>query len=271
LDHLIGGIAPGRYADMLIIPDLNTITPEYVISNGKIIVQKEQRLVSPRKHLFSENSRRSVYLPKYLTSEDFFIPVPDEVGQLDVRVIDMVTDLVTKEIIRSLLVTDAQIKADPVQDILKIAAIERADDSGKRFIGLIRGFQMRSGAIASSAAWDTSDIIVVGTNDADMAMAVNRIRDLQGGAVLCNQGKILSEIPLPVLGLISDMPMETLVQRIEEFRIESEEVGIPFSDPLLTLVALTGAAIPFLRICEEGLVRLKDGKCLGLFANPAEQ
>jgi len=275
LDHLIGGIAPGRYADMLIIPDLNTIKPEYVISNGQVIARGGENLVSPRKHFFSENSRKSIHIHKYLTPEDFTIHVPLPLVQVrdlnqhaEVRVIDMITDLVTKEIIMTIPVADGKIRADTKQDILKVSAIERADSTGKMFTGLIHGFKMKSGAIASSAAWDTSDIIVVGADDADMATAVNRIYDLQGGAVLCNQGKILCEIPLPVFGLISDMPMNTLVERIEKIRSYASELGILFRDPLLTLVALTGAAIPFLRICEEGLIRLKDGKCLNLFVSP---
>jgi len=268
LDHLIGGIAPGRYADMLIIPDLNTIKPEYVISNGQVIARNGENLVSSRKHFFSENSRKSVHFPKELTSDDFKIQVQDDADNIEVRVIDMITDLVTKEIRMTLPVVDGEIRADTERDILKVSAIERADSTGKMFTGFIHGFGMKSGAIASSAAWDTSDIIVVGANDADMAGAVNRIHDLQGGTVLFNQGKILSEIPLPVFGLISDMPINTLVQRIEKIRSQASELGILFRDPLLTLVALTGAAIPFLRICEEGLVRLKDGKCLNLFVLP---
>ncbi len=268
LDHLIGGIAPGRYADILIIPDLNTIKPEYVISNGQVIAREGENLVSPRKHFFSENSRKSVHLPRELTPEDFTIHVQNDADNIEVRVIDMITNLVTKEIKMTLPAAEGKIRADTEQGILKVSAIERADSTGKMFTGLIHGFGMKSGAIASSAAWDTSDIIVVGANDADMAAAVNRIYDLQGGAVLCNHGKIISEIPLPVFGLISDMPMNTLVQRIEKIRSQAAELGILFRDPLLTLVALTGAAIPFLRICEEGLIRLKDGKCLNLFVSP---
>jgi len=100
-----------------------------------------------------------------------------------------------------------------------------------------------------------------------MAFAVNRIRKLQGGAVVCADEKILAELPLPVLGLISDMPMEKIELRLGAIREAVSELGVSFPDPLLTLVTLTCAAIPYLRICEEGFVNLKDGKTLGLFTD----
>ncbi|MBW2334981.1 MAG: adenine deaminase, partial [Deltaproteobacteria bacterium] len=98
----------------------------------------------------------------------------------------------------------------------------------------------------------------------DMVGAVNRIYELQGGAVVYAKGEVLAEIPLPLFGIMTDMPIEMLAKRMEEIKKITKNLGFPFDDPLLTLVILTGAAIPFLRICEEGLVNLKDGKTLGL-------
>ncbi|MDY6972646.1 MAG: adenine deaminase C-terminal domain-containing protein, partial [Thermodesulfobacteriota bacterium] len=142
---------------------------------------------------------------------------------------------------------------------------DRTNRQGKTFVGLVKGFHLRAGAIASSEAWDTSDIIVVGAGDADMAVAVNRVHALRGGAVVCVNGEIVAELPLPVLGIISDMPMERLAQRLEEIKVAASHLGITFPDPLLTLSTLTTAAIPHLRICEEGLVNLRYDKTLGLF------
>ncbi len=132
------------------------------------------------------------------------------------------------------------------------------------FVGFIRGFGLKSGAIASSGAWDTSDIIVVGTNEADMALAVNHIHSLQGGAVVCENGKILAELPLPIFGLISDLSMLELTQRLGRINKVISALGSPLKDPLLTLITLTCAAIPYLRICEEGVVNVKDGQTVGL-------
>ncbi|MEE4602091.1 MAG: adenine deaminase C-terminal domain-containing protein, partial [Desulfobacteraceae bacterium] len=109
-----------------------------------------------------------------------------------------------------------------------------------------------------------SDIIVVGADDADMAGAVNRIRALQGGAVVYENGEILAELPLPIFGVMSDLPIETIADRLQEIKIAVSDLGVAFPDPLLTLITLTGAAIPYLRICEEGLVNLKDGRTVEL-------
>jgi len=264
LEGIIGGIAPGKYADMIVIPNPEVIKAEYVVSKGKIIARKGRLLESPRKHAFSTSSLNSIHLLRKLQPDDFSLSVNKKSSHVTVRVIDQITDLVTKERILSVPVVEGEIRSDVGRDILKVAAIERRYASGKMFVGLIRGFQLKTGAIACSAAWDTSDIIVVGENDADMAGAVNRIYELQGGAVVYAKGKVLEEIPLPLFGIMTDMSIEILAKRMEEIKKITKDLGFPFDDPLLTLVTLTGAAIPFLRICEEGLVNLKDGKTLGL-------
>jgi adenine deaminase len=265
LDHLIGGIAPGRYADLVIIPDIATIRAQMVISNGQIVAENGNLLIAPRKHKFSQKSLNSIQLPREIEPSDFIIPVPAGTQKARVRVINMLTDLVTSEVVLTWPVTDGQLSADSKQDIVKISAIDRTHNPGNLFTGLIKGFGLKSGAIASSAAWDTSDIVVIGANDKDMAFAVNRIRNLQGGTVVCDQGKILSELPLPVFGLISDLPLQTIDRQLKEVTKAAQNLGVPFPQPMLSLTTLTGAAIPYLRICEEGYVNLKDGKPVPFF------
>jgi len=267
LDGIVGGIAPGKYADMLIIPDPKDITVECVISKGKIIAREGRLMVSPRKHVFSPKSLHSIQLLRELGPSDFSILARNNASHVTVRVIEQATDLVTKELVTSVPVTDGEIRSDAGRDLLKLAAIDRRYSPGKTFVGLIKGFRLSTGAFACSAAWDTSDIIVVGENDEDMAGAVNRVCALQGGAVAYAKGKILAEIPLPIFGIIADMPLAMLSRRMEEFKGVVKDLGFPFDNPLLTLVTLTGAAIPFLRICEEGLVNLKDGRTVDLFVS----
>lgn len=265
LDHLIGGIAPGRLADFLIIPDDTTIAAKAVVSNGRIIAQNGSLLVDPQSHSFSVDSLNSVKLPRELTPSDFVIRAPENVENTKVRVMNMVTDLVTAEIEERVTVRDGQIYADLNKGIVKITAIDRTHSPGRLFTGLIKGFGLKAGAFACSAAWDASDIIVAGTDDSDMATAVNRIRSLQGGAVVCEGGKILAELPMPIFGNISDLTMKDLVQQFENVNRAAQKQGIPFPDPVLSLITLTGSAIPYLRICEEGLVNLKSGKNVSLF------
>jgi adenine deaminase len=265
LDHLIGGIAPGRLADLVIIPDITTIAAQVVVSNGRIIARNGNLLVAPRSHSFSADSLNSVKLPRKMTSEDFVIRAPVNLEYIKVRLINMVTDLVTAEIEERLPICNGQIGVDLNKDIVKVAAIDRTHTPGRMFTGLIKGFGLKAGAFACSAGWDTSDIVVAGTDDSDMATAVNHIHSMQGGAVVCADGKILAQLALPLFGLISDLALTELAQQFEKVMAAAQKQGIPFPDPILSLTTLSGAAIPYLRICEEGLVNLKSGKNVSLF------
>lgn len=275
LDHLIGGVAPGRLADLVVIPNLETIEAQYVISNGRLIARQGRLLVEPRRHEYSETSMKAVQLDSGIRPSAFKIEIPasslhidesmEQTDSVQVRVIEMLTPLVTREKRMTAPVQDGQIRVDNESDLIKIAAVDRTHYPGKTFCGLISGFGLQSGAMASSASWDAAAIIVVGANEEDMALAVNRIHALQGGAVVCNQGRMQAELATPIFSLLADIPMTTLVDQIEQVNRAAAALGVPFPDPILSLITLTGAAIPFLRICEEGLVNLKDGVTRGLW------
>ncbi|MBW1889389.1 MAG: adenine deaminase [Deltaproteobacteria bacterium] len=264
LDQVIGGIAPGRLADMLVIPDINTIKAETVISNGAIIAEHGKLCVSPRPHQWSPDSLGTVNLPEKAQASDFQVNIESMASEVNVRVIDLVTDLVTVEKKILLPVIDGKIAPILEQDIIKVAAVDRTHQPGKTFTGFLKGYGLRSGAFACSASWDAACIIVAGTNAGDMADAVNRVHELQGGAVIIDQGEAIGELALPVFGLSAELPMETIAIRLKALHRALADRGVGFHDPLLTLITLTGAAIPFLRICEEGLVTLKNGKTVDL-------
>jgi len=264
LDGILGGVAPGRLADMALIPDLKEFAPETVICKGKVIFENSRLLKPPRRHAFSASSLNTIRLPRRLVPSDFAIR-SDVGATARVRAIEMVTDLVTAERHLDLPVSDGELRADPAGGLCKITAVDRNHNPGQCFTGLIKGFGLAGGAVACSAAWDTSDIVVVGADDADMAGAVNRVVELQGGAVLCERGRIKVEIPMPIFGLACDWSVAKIAAHLQDLKQALARLGVAFPDPLLSLIALTGAAIPYLRICEEGLVNLKDGKTLGLF------
>lgn len=265
LDGLLGGIAPGRQADMVLIPEMRTLRADLVMAKGKVVAQDGRPTVAPRDHAFSEASRNSIRLRSDLEPADFAIRAPKGVREAKVRVIDQITNLVTREHITTIEVQDGEIRSDIPRDLLKVAAMDRAASPGKSFTGLIRGFQLRSGAFACSCGWDSPDIMVVGASDSDMALAVNRIRALQGGIVVCEQGRILAEMPLPIFGLMSDLPLPDITERMDRVEGAVEDLGCPFESPYRTLATLAGAAIPFLRLCHDGLVDIKTGKKLELF------
>jgi len=265
LDGFLGGIAPGRQADMALIPDLKTIRAEVVIAKGAVIAEDGRLTVPPRGHAFSESSRNSVRLPRDMKADDFSIKAPEGLIEARVRVIDQVTGLVTREFLTTVGVDHGEVRCDVNRDILKVAAVDRAHTPGKTFTGLIRGLGLKSGAYACSSGWDSSDIMVAGAREEDMARAVNRIRALQGGIVVCDRGEVLAELPLPFFGLLADLPLPDIAGRMQELTATVRKLGCPHEEPYRTLITLAGAAIPFIRICDEGLVDLKTGDHVPLF------
>jgi adenine deaminase len=252
LEGLLGGIAPGKYADMVLIPDLRTVEARFVVSNGQVIAQDGKPTVQLRMALLKgQGLDRRNFRP-----QDFAIRVKCR-GSAKVRVIDQVTELVTKEAILQIRIQDGELKADPKQDILKASVISC---EGRMFHALIRGHGFQRGAMATSGAWETFAVVVVGANDEDMAAAANRIHELGGGIAVCSQGRVQAELPLPVGGILSDLKLEVIAERLNTIQEKAENLGFRFSDAALTLATLTTAAIPFLRLSEDGLMDVKTGR-----------
>jgi len=264
MDDSIGGIAPGKDADIVIIPDIRTIRAEYVISNGQVVAKDGQLLVEPRKHNYSKSVQNSIHLPRNFTADDFAINVESGHSQVKVRVLDQATNLVATEVLIDMPVSNGQLQPDTSKDIVKVAAIDRTHLPGKTFAGLIRGIGLKHGAIATSATWDASDIIVVGASDTDMAQAVNRIRELNGGIVVCAGSRILTEISLPVGGIIPTEPMETVSRKFHAIQQAATKLGCTSPDIRLTIATLPSAAIAHLRICAHGLFNLRQNKFVDL-------
>ncbi|MFP4668805.1 MAG: adenine deaminase C-terminal domain-containing protein [Desulfobacterales bacterium] len=266
MDGRMGSIAPGRDADFILIPELNHIRAQCVASGGKIIALNGKPLVAPRPHTFPESSKSTILLPRPMQASDFEIRARNNRSEESIRALEMATDLITREKIIDTPVYKGLILADPENDIAKVAAVNRRQAPGKCFTGLIKGFGIKCGALASTGAWDVSDIIVVGADESDMAAAINAIHEAGGGIVAVKNGRVAAQMPQPVFGTISELPMERIMECGSQIKSAAESFGIKFPDPVLSLNTLTGAAIPFLRICEQGLVDLKTGATLDLFA-----
>lgn len=262
LSDAVGGIAPGKYADIVIIPDKKSIKAECVISNGKIVARNGRLEASPRKQNYPKFLLNTIHLPREFTANDFLVHASGQ--QAKVRVIEQITGLVTQENITDMPVSNGQVKIAADRDILKVAAIDRHHIPGKTFTGFIKNIGLKDGSIATSAAWDCGDVIVVGANETDMAQAVNRIRVLNGGIVICIRGKVVSELPLPVAGLINTGPIDKIANKLREIQGIAIDLGCKVPDIRLTLAVLTAPAIPFFRICEYGLVDLKRNQFVDL-------
>lgn len=262
LDSIIGGIAPAKYADMVLLADLGRIQAQVVISNGRVVAQDGQLLVRPRVHSYPDWARHSFTLPRPMSASDFAIRVGDGDGTVKARVMDYVTDLVTREAQEEMRISGGLISIDVNRDILKAATIERQHRPGQMAVALVRGFKLKRGAFASSASWDCSNLSVVGASEADMATAINRVVELQGGAVVVVDGKVVREVPLSIGGYISEEPMEIVARKLNELKAALAELGCTLPDPHLSLTLVPAAAIPHLRLSEYGLVNLRDGQRL---------
>jgi adenine deaminase len=269
LDDIIGGIAPGRYADVVLLPALDEIKPELVISSGKIAVESGEIQVPTPRYTYPAFARDIVRLDRRIMAGDFAVPAGCPGPSIKVRVIDQVTDILTREAILDLPVSHGQIQTDTARDIVKVAAVEYNYAPGKTFTGFIRGLGLRRGAVATSTCWDTSDMAAAGASESDMALALNRIKEMQGGMVACRDGVILAEVALPVISLISEEPMAVLAEKIDRFQQAARDLGCISSDVRTTLSVLPTPAIPYLRICESGLFNVRLNKMVDLVASEA--
>jgi len=266
LDSIVGGIAPGKQADIVVVPNIRDITPVHVISKGQQVVEKGLRTVEPRTHIYPDFMRKTVRLPRDLTAEDFKITVKDSgAGEVTVRAIDLGADIANKEALLPMKVANGSLELDTKRDIIKLAAIDRIHGTGKMFVGLVRGFGLKSGAFAATASWDASNILVVGASEADMAAVVNRIRELQGGSVVFANGKVLAELPMPISGQTAELSMEEIAGKFQQIQSSVESLGCGLDYAHLMLNTLTTTIVPSIRISTDGLLDIKSGKRVDLF------
>jgi adenine deaminase len=252
-----GGIAPGYIANLITITDLPKLEIDMVFYKGDLIARGGSYLLPPPK-----------ISTKELTDTVRIKPFGIEALKLTARgeslpVIEIIPgQIVTKKRIEQVKVKDGAITPDLEEDILKLVVVERHKASGNIGLGLVKGFGLKRGALASSIAHDSHNIVAVGTNDPDIFTAVKEIERLQGGLVVCVDGKILAALPLPVAGLLSPEPLEAVVKKFEKLEKTASGLGnippTPFA--LLSFVALP--VIPELRLTDMGLVDVLEFKLI---------
>ena len=216
----LGAIAPGYKADMLILPDLKTFKPDVVIKNGNIVAQGGKLTVKlPDTEALSMRGSVNV---KWITMEDFAI----EAHGNKVRALEVIPrQLITKSVISEVKIRDGNAVSNVENDTLKICVIERHRATGNIGKGFVKGFNLKCGAIASTVAHDSHNMIVVGTNDYDMYTAAVALIKSQGGKVVVKDGEIISELPLPIAGLMSDKDFDYVVNKCDELNQAAHSIG----------------------------------------------
>jgi len=240
-----GIIAPGRRADILLLGSLEACDIKMVISAGRVV---DDALFATRRKI-APIGLDSVRAPK-VTAADFVIPGgPAEVQMIGVAVGRIVTDRVVKRVPS----TNAERRADPANDIAKVAVVERHGKNGNIGKAFVTGFGLKRGAIASTVGHDSHNICVVGVDDADIAFAVNRLSEINGGYVVVAGGKVLAELPLHVAGLMSTEPFEAVPDKLRALRKAASDLGSTMLDPFLVSAFLPLPVIPHMKITDYGL------------------
>ena len=223
LDHEMGSVAPSKCADLVLIDDLNTCHVTDVFIDGELVAKDGKIKVEFAPYTYSEKAVNSVHLDK-LTSDDFKSPCEGE--SVEVHAIEIIPAKVgTFDKIVTLPVRDGSITADSEQDVLKVAVFERHKRTGTAGKGFTKGFGIKRGALAQTVAHDAHNLLVVGSNDEDMALAANTLIECGGGLVAVLDGKVLSLVELPIAGLMSDKPIAEMSASIEKMEQTWAEMG----------------------------------------------
>ena len=243
-----GAIAPGYIADMLILPDLKTFKPDFVIKKGEVVVENG-KLACTIPPCENTSVRGSVNV-RWIERNDFRIEAESDI----VRTLEVIPNqLITKSIESKIKVEDGNAVSNVDTDTLKICVIERHRATGNIGKGFVKGFNLKSGAIASTVAHDSHNMIVIGTNDSDMYIAAVELIKRQGGKVVVNNGEILSELPLPIAGIMSDKDFDYVVEKCEELNKAAHSIGCTLEDPFMTMAFLSLPVIPELKVTDKGV------------------
>ena len=247
----LGAIAPGYKADLLVLPDLKTFKPDIVLKDGQVVAQDGKLAVEiPENDAIA--TRNSVNV-RWITMDDFKIQTEGD-GVKKVRGLEVIPhQLITKSVMSDVQVVDGNAVSNVETDTLKICVIERHRATGNIGKGFVKGFNLKCGAIASTVAHDSHNMIVIGTNDFDMYTAAVALIKCQGGKVVVKDGEIISQLPLPIAGLMSDKEFDFVVEKCDELNKAAHSIGCKLEDPFMTMGFLSLPVIPELKITDKGV------------------
>ncbi len=252
LDHEMGSVAPSKCADFVLIDDLNTCHVTDVFIDGALVAKDGKTVAEFAPYAYPEKAVNSVHLDQ-VTAADFKIDGEGE--QAKVHAIEIIPAKVgTFDKIVTLPVCDGGIVADAAQDVLKVAVLERHKRTGTVGKGFVKGFGIRRGALAQTVAHDAHNLLVVGSNDEDMALAANTLIRCGGGLVAVLDGKVLSVVELPIAGLMSDKTIEEMSESIEKMEQTWVDMGSTLPSPFMTMALIPLACLPETRLTNRGLV-----------------
>lgn len=254
----IGAIAPGYQADLVAIDDLNQFNPCLVLKKGLIMFQAGVPTAAAPVSDFPVITAMNVHVPEK--------PFRIRAAGRQIKCIDLVPgQIITRKLMASPKIIDGFAEPEIEGDILKIAVVERHRGSGQIGLGFVHGFGLQSGALASSVAHDSHNIIVVGTNDRDMERAVQEIINMGGGIAVVREERVTASLSLPVAGLMSDGGAEEVAADLQGLKKAAAELGCPLNDPFMVMSFMSLPVIPELKITDRGLVDVNKFEFTSLF------
>ena len=258
LDHELGSIAPSKCANMVLLDDLDKCIVTKVWIDGDLVAENGKTIAKWDAYVYPDNATHSVHLSP-LSEKDFEITHTGDSAK--VRVIEAIGGKTsTIERFATLPVKDGKIQTDASQNILKAFVFERHHGTGTRGFGFLKGFGIKNGALAQTVSHDAHNLLVVGTNDKDMTLAANRLIEIGGGMIAVQDGKILGEVPLNIAGLMSDKPLDKMVDLVANLEKAWQDMGCTLPSPFMTMSIIPLACLPELRLTNRGLVDCRTFK-----------
>lgn len=258
----IGVLAPSKLADIAVIEDLEEMTVEGVFIEGKLVAYKGELLIDIPEYTYPSTVKDSVKIDPI---EEKDLEIYANASNVRIRAIEVIPDQnLTGTLEDTLRVTNGIVSPDTSKDLLEIACIERYGRTGNIGKAFVKGFGLREGAFAESVAHDTHNILVVGTNIRDMTLAVNRVIEMGGGLAIANRGRIVSDLRLPVGGLITDeLSGHEVSKKIKEMEsIVIDQLGCKIHAPFMHLSFLSLSTSPVWKISDKGLIDVNNFKVL---------
>ncbi len=259
-----GAIAPGYQANIAVIEDLSGLRVDRVFYHGKLVAEAGESAFQVKRP--TSAGQRGIFKVKPFVLEDLRVPSsPSGANDVSLRVIEIVPgQIITRQVIEHIETKGLDVRSNLDRDILKLAVVERHTASGNIGLGFVRGFGLKSGAIASSVSHDSHNIIVAAVDDTSMYCAVKEIERMGGGLVACLGDHVLACLPLPIAGLLSDRPLDETVNAMLKLEATALELGCTLPSPFASLSFLALPVIPALRLTDLGLVDVGQFKLVSL-------
>lgn len=259
-----GGIAPGKIADILVFDDLGKLKPTKVFVGGNLVVSHGSIVTKLKEPKIPSWITKTVKVNRKFMEKDFI--VKSSKPSVQALVIRLTTEIITQKSFEELQTKDGNVIPSHDKDVWKVAAIDRTYGTGKYTVGFLQNFGADIGAFGSTSTFHENDMVIIGSNEKDMAFATNKLVEMQGGVIVVKNEKILAKFALPFAGLISTLPFDKALLEYLEVNSKIVDAGCKFKNPYLIPLFLPFLAIPDIRILYTGIVDVKNRTYLNVLA-----